>query len=117
MRLNARLIRSEHRDGYRTGHADYTARRAPRKTSAASRRQKMCSRSAWLPENVVLGSASETGVSRTRHMAPSAIDAKAAERCAAIADPSRRATRPPASPAPVTDVALSPSPQNAACAV
>jgi hypothetical protein len=46
----------------------------------------MCSRSAWLRENVVLGSASETGVSRTRYMAPSAIDAKAAERCTAIAN-------------------------------
>jgi hypothetical protein len=46
----------------------------------------MCSRSAWLRENVVLGSASGTGVSRTRHTAPSASDAKAAERCTAIAD-------------------------------
>jgi hypothetical protein len=32
LRLNARLIRSEHRDGYRTGHADNTAARAPRDT-------------------------------------------------------------------------------------
>jgi hypothetical protein len=37
-----------------------------------------------LQRNAVYGSASGTGVSRTRHMAPRAIDAKAAERSAPI---------------------------------
>jgi len=60
----------------------------------------MCSRSAWLPENVVLGSASETGVSRTRHMAPSAIDAKAAERRAAIPDAKQKGNEAASLPPP-----------------
>jgi hypothetical protein len=60
--------------------------------------------------NVVLGSASETGASRTRHMAPSAIDAKAAERCAAIADAKQKANEAACLPRPVNDIALSPSP-------
>jgi hypothetical protein len=46
-------------------------------------------------------------------MAPSAIDAKAAERCAAIADAKQKGNEAASLPAPVTDVALSPSPHSA----
>jgi hypothetical protein len=46
-------------------------------------------------------------------MAPRAIDAKAAERCASIVGAKQKGNEPPASHAPVTDVALSPSPQKA----
>jgi hypothetical protein len=43
-------------------------------------------------------------------MAPRAIDAKAAERCASIVGAKQKDDEPPASDAPVTDVALSPFP-------
>ena len=50
-------------------------------------------------------------------MAPRPIDAKAAERCASIAGAKQKGNEPPASHAPVTDVALSSFPQNATLAV
>ncbi len=46
-------------------------------------------------------------------MAPSAIDAKEAERSAAIADAKQKGNEAASLPAPVTDVALSPSPHSA----
>jgi hypothetical protein len=66
-----------------------------------------------LLEETALGSASGTGVSRTRHMAPRAIDAKAAERCASSVGAKQKGKEPPASHAPVTDVALSSFPHSA----
>jgi hypothetical protein len=46
----------------------------------------MCSRSACLRENAVLGSASGTGVSRTRQMAQKPVNAKVAERCGPLGE-------------------------------
>jgi len=56
---------------------------------------QMCSSSAWLRRNAVHGLASGTGVSRTRHMAPRPIDAKAAERCASIVGAKQKGNEPP----------------------
>ena len=78
---------------------------------------QMCSRSAWLWRNAVHGSASGTGVSRTSHLAPRPVDAKAAERCASIVGAKQKGDEPPPSHVSVTDVALSWLPQNATLAV
>jgi hypothetical protein len=114
LRSNARLIRSEHRDGYRTGPADDTAAPAPRDTWRQQRHGvRKCSRSAWLPETWC----------SARRQKPAPVELVTWRRAPSMRrrpsdaprtqTPSRRATRPSASPAPVTDVALWPSPQEA----
>jgi hypothetical protein len=100
LRLNARLIRSEHRDGYRTGHADDTAARARRDTWHQRRhgvrgcaraplgyRKTCCSARPQKPASVELVTWRRAPSMRRR---PS--DAPRSS------TPSRRATRPPASP-------------------
>jgi hypothetical protein len=110
--LNARLIRSEHRDGYRTGHADDTAARAPCDTWRQQRHGvRGC---AWLrgKRGARLGVRNRPQVElvtsrRAQSMRRRPSDAPRSH------TPSRRATGPPASPAPTTDVALSPFPHSA----
>jgi hypothetical protein len=55
----------------------------------------------------------ESSVRRTPQMAPRAIDAKAAEQCPSILGAKQKGNEPPASHAPVTDVALSRLPHSA----
>ena len=70
----------------------------------------MCSYSAWLRENAVLGSASGSSVTRTRHLAQKPVAAKVAEPCAppSATAVGRRRRREPCRPvAAITLLAIS----------